>query len=165
MKKRIAIIGISGSGKSVYSKELARLTGLPLFHADRLWWKGKWEEVPQSEYLPLHEAWVAQDAWIIEGYVDRAMKSRLERADIILYLDYSGLRPAFRLILRWLQHRKKSRPELPAEALEKLKAGYLWRVLWRKERPGIEDALRGVVPSKLVRVRNPKELARFSELV
>ncbi len=32
--KKIAVIGCSGAGKSVFSRKLAAATGLPLYHLD-----------------------------------------------------------------------------------------------------------------------------------
>lgn len=87
---RISIIGISGSGKSVFSRELAKKTGLPLFHMDQLFWKGYWQEVPESEYLVEHAKLVSKDSWIIEGYIDGKMADRLNRSDTVIFLDYPG---------------------------------------------------------------------------
>jgi adenylate kinase family enzyme len=161
--ERIAIIGIGGTGKSVLSRELAQKTGLPVFHADQLWWRKNWEEVPEEEYLPTHAAWVSQEKWIIEGYVDPAMAERLRRADLIIYLDYPGARAAWRAIRRWWKHRKESRPELPPEAVERFSPDFYWRVFTRKERVVIERALAGIDVSKVVRLHTPQELARFLE--
>lgn len=50
MINRIAIIGISASGKSVFARELAGKTGLPLIHMDQLFWTGNWQEIPEAGY-------------------------------------------------------------------------------------------------------------------
>ena len=162
-RNKIAIVGISGSGKSVFGRELAKKTGLPLFHMDQFFWKGKWEEVPEEEYLTSHQELLKNDRWIIEGFVDVKMDNRVKTADLVLYLDYSGILCAWRVFRRWLKYRKESRPELPEEALERFSFKFLWRILTRKERENIEDALRGVDKSHVTRFRSPKELERFME--
>lgn len=154
---RIAIIGISASGKSTFSRTLARQTGLPLIHMDQIFWRGNWEEIPEIEYLKEHQKVIQQDRWIIEGYVNDKMRQRLERADLIIYLDYSGVRCAWQLIKRWLKHRRESRPELPKEALEGLSWDFFWLVLTRGERLDIEKALTGV-KSELIRIKSPRAL-------
>jgi len=159
--RRIALIGISASGKSFASRVVASKTQLPLFHMDQLFWRGEWEEIPEEEYLEKHKLLIAQEKWIIEGYVDEKMSERLKRSDLVLYLDYSGMRCALQLIKRWITHRKESRPELAPEALEKFSLSFLWLVLTRGERPRIEGAIQEAEPTNLVRFSSPKDFKEF----
>lgn len=157
--KKIAVIGISGSGKSVFSRKLAGQTGLPVFHMDSLFWKGNWEVVPEADYIEKQsKLLVENDQWIIEGYVDEALADRLKVADLIIYLDYSGWLCLWRIIKRWFKHRQESRPELPKESLERLNIKFLWTVLTRAERPGIEKALTHVRASKIIRLLSPRNV-------
>ena len=71
---RVAVIGISGSGKSRFATELAALTGLPLLHGDQLEWLPNWTLRPERDLSALHASWIAEPRWIIEGWID------LERA-------------------------------------------------------------------------------------
>lgn len=159
--KRIAIIGISGSGKSVLSRTLHKKTGLPLFHMDQLFWRGSWEAIPEEEYLSRHKEIIAGEKWLIEGYIEGKMANRLRRADLILYLDYPGSLCVWRVIQRWMMHRKESRPELPKEALEKLDYRFLWIVFRRFERPGIENAIVAAGNPSALRFRSPRQLKDF----
>ena len=129
---------------------------------DSLFWRGAWEPVPEAEYLQRHERLVAEPAWIIEGYVDEAMSTRLHRADRVIYLDYPGPLCAWRVLRRWLAHRRRSRPELPAAAHERLSLSFLLTVLGRAERPAIEAALRGVDPAKVLRVTTPRPRTKIT---
>lgn len=158
---RIAIIGISASGKSVFGRKLAEKTGLPLIHMDQIFWKGNWEAVPQSEYLKRHQEIIQENQWIIEGYVNESMADRLKRADQIIYLDYPGWLCTLRLIWRWLMHRKQARPELPKEALENLKYETFLKVLNRKERIRIEKSLELAGNQNVVRIKGPGEIKHF----
>ncbi|HLD70752.1 MAG TPA: hypothetical protein VI937_02630 [Negativicutes bacterium] len=159
--KKIAIVGISGSGKSTFSRKLAEKTGLPLFHMDQLYWKANWQAVSEDEYLKEHELLVQKPEWIVEGYVDVKMATRLKNADLVLWLDYSGLRCAWHLIIRRLKYHKKSRPELPREAIERLKWSFFKMVLMGGERKDIEDAIETSKPMNLKRFRSPRELKSF----
>lgn len=47
---KIAIVGISGSGKSTFARSLSVKTGLPLHHMDSLYWTSNWIEVDASEW-------------------------------------------------------------------------------------------------------------------
>ncbi|OGZ67532.1 MAG: hypothetical protein A3C58_02150 [Candidatus Staskawiczbacteria bacterium RIFCSPHIGHO2_02_FULL_34_10] len=161
MNKRIAIIGISGSGKSTLSRKIAEKTRLPLFHMDTLYWKANWQAVPESEYLKAHELLVGRSEWIIEGYIDGKMANRLKNTDLVIYLDYSGFRCVWQLILRRLKYDKKNRPELPKEALERLKPSFFWMVLKGGERMGIEEAISNGNPTNLKRFYSYKQLKQF----
>lgn len=158
---RIAIIGISASGKSVFARELAEKTGLPMIHMDQLFWKGNWKEVPEAEYLKKHAEIIQQDKWIIEGYIEESMAARLRSADLIIYLDYPGWLCALWLIKRWLKHRKKARPELSDEALEGFETQSFWKVLLRKERIRIENTLALIGKPNVVHLHSPSELRKF----
>jgi len=165
MIKRIAIIGISASGKSVFGRELAQKTGLSLIHMDQLFWTGDWNEVPESDYLKKHEEIIGLEKWIIEGYVEESMVERLRKADLIVYLDYPGWLCAWRFIGRWFKHRKEARPELPKEALERFKYNTFWKILTRKERIRIENTLALVNQPKLTRLHNPYEAREFMKVL
>lgn len=163
--QRIAIVGVSGSGKSVYARRLAAATGLPLHHMDALFWRGAWEPVPEAEYLAAHETLLAGPAWIIEGYIDPAMAGRARAADLIIDLDFPGPLCGWRVFRRWLAHRARSRPELPKAARERLTAKFLWVVLTRAERPAIEAALAKVDRAKIHRTTSPSRLPRPEALM
>lgn len=159
--RKISIIGISGSGKSTFARELAADTRLPLFHMDTLFWRGNWVAVPAAEYLRAHRDLIARDTWIIEGYIDETLAERVNASDLVIYLDYSGLRCAWRVLKRWAAHCRESRPELPVEAHERISLRFLWTVLSRAERPAIEAALRGVDHARVRRVTSPRQLIRL----
>ena len=158
---KIAVVGISASGKSIFARKLADKTGLPIFHMDKLFWKGNWEAVPEPEYLKEHDLLIQKDKWIIEGYIDKNMSDRLKFADMVIYLDYSGVRCAWQLIKRWVSHKKESRPELPKEAKEKPNFKFFWLVLTRGERKDVEEAIKIAKPQNLKIFHSSNQLNKF----
>lgn len=46
--KKIIVIGCPGSGKSTFSKELHKITGIPLFHLDMMYWNSDSTNVDKS---------------------------------------------------------------------------------------------------------------------
>ena len=48
---KILIIGSSGAGKSTLAKRLHELTGIELFHLDKLYWNPNWVETPKEEWF------------------------------------------------------------------------------------------------------------------
>lgn len=161
--KKIAVVGITGAGKSTFSRKIAEKTGLPLFHMDSLFWRGKWEEVPEDEYLRKHNEILANnDSWVIEGWIHAKMANRLQQADLILYLDYPGWLVAVRYVQRWFKHRKVARPELPPESRERLRLRWLVLAFFRNERSDIEATLtKAGAESKVVRFSSPKEARAY----
>jgi len=122
--QRIAVIGISGSGKTTFALALARATGLPLHHVDQLFWTGRWRPVPEHEYLESHSAWVSRDRWIIEGFADPSFAQRLQRADLVVYLAPSPWVCAGRVVKRWWAHRKQPEPNSPPKPLRDWISGF-----------------------------------------
>lgn len=130
---------------------------------DSVFWRGNWEEVPEDEYLAAHAELIKKDSWIIEGFIDQSMKVRAEEADLVIYLDFSGIRCLGRVLMRFFMHRKMSRPELHEDALEEFIPRFWWTVLTRGERLGIEAAVVNVKSERLVRLRTPRQLQNFLE--
>lgn len=152
--RRIAIIGISGSGKTSLARRLAAVTGLPLHHMDQLFWRGAWEAVPEQEYLVAHAELVRSESWIIEGYLDPVMAERVRASELVVHLDVAPLRCALNVLIRWFKHRTVARDELPAAALERLSFTFLQVVASGAEAPGIEAALRLAPGAKVLRLKS-----------
>lgn len=159
---RILIIGISATGKSTLARKLSDFYKIPITHYDELVWAKNWIEVDEKIVEQKLEEIVKKDRWIIEWYIHPAARVRLEQADIVLYLDYSGLQSVLGGLTRWWQHRGRTRPEMAEGCIEKLELDYL-KVMWkRKERQDIEDAIKGY-EDKIVRLKSRKETDSFLE--
>lgn len=162
--QKIAILGITGAGKSTLSRRLGEKTGIPLFHMDTLFWKGKWQKVPEEEYLQGHAEILKNNSrWIIDGWIKPRMKDRLSQAHLIIYLDYPGWLVGWRYIQRWLRHRKVARPELPAESRDRFKMRWFVLSFFRNERLELETMLASVDQSKVVRLKSPEESEEYLE--
>lgn len=49
--KKIIVIGCPGSGKSTFSKWLQKITGIPLFHLDMMFWNADKTTVEKTVFL------------------------------------------------------------------------------------------------------------------
>jgi len=86
--RRIAIWGNSGSGKSTLAERLALEIGLPVHHVDRIAWQSRWRYTEEATFLSLHQPWIDQPAWIIEGIGHTSgLRRRFNRAELIVFLD------------------------------------------------------------------------------
>lgn len=129
--KKIVIVGVSASGKSVFGRALAQRTSIPLTHMDTIWWKAGWVETSEEEATEKLGSITTSSEWIVEGYIPKdARPFVFERADTIIYLDYSGSTAAWRYVKRWWKHRKQARPELEGSP-EKFSFKFL-KLVWTK---------------------------------
>jgi adenylate kinase family enzyme len=97
---RIVVTGIAGSGKSTFSRALARKSGLPLIHLDLEFWKPGWVEPSEVEWREKQRRILAGDAWIADGNYTETLDLRLERADTVVVLATPWWRCAGRALLR-----------------------------------------------------------------
>ena len=86
--ERVIVIGSPGAGKSTFSRKLAKLTSLPLYHLDLIYHRSDRTTIPKDEFdIKLAEI-AAKDSWIIDGNYSRTMKMRIEACDTVFFLDY-----------------------------------------------------------------------------
>ena len=156
---RICIIGISATGKSTLARFLHEKLNLPLIHIDQIWWGPDWSEQSEAAVSQRLSLILKKEDWIIEGYVEPLSQERFHKADLIIYLDYSGYRSLIGGLSRiW----KKQRPEMPQGCTDKVDIEYLKTMWFRRERPEIESALKKFKdPQKLVRLKSRSELRKF----
>jgi adenylate kinase family enzyme len=159
--ERIAVIGISGAGKSTFARALAARTGLPLKYGDQLDWLPNWGERGGADLTALHDSWIAEPRWIIEGWIDPERVARLDRADLVIDLDFATLLCARRVLLRML--RGVRRVEMPDGCIDRFSFQTLKWVLWKQERPFVDKALAAATMTNYLRLTSPREAANWLE--
>jgi len=97
---RINVIGTSGSGKSTLSKRIATKLDIPYIEMDRLYWGPNWTEPTPEEYVPRVEKAVAQPAWVLDGNYNKTNPIKWQRADMIVWVDYSAIRTLYQVVTR-----------------------------------------------------------------
>ena len=86
--KKIVVIGCPGSGKSTFSKALHKITGIPLFHLDMMFWNADKTTVEKSVFYEKLSKTIQNSEWIIDGNYGSTMELRLQECDTIIFLDY-----------------------------------------------------------------------------
>ena len=92
--QKILVLGGPGSGKSVLSDNLGKQMNIPVFHLDDLHVEcnvpanGKVER--NNKILSI----LKQKSWIMDGNYRSTLQERIEKSDIIIFLDY----PTYKLI-------------------------------------------------------------------
>lgn len=159
--KKIVIVGISGTGKTHFSRQLAAVTGLPLHHMDSIIWQKHWCEVDGATIQQELAQLALTSAWIVEGWIDWYSRPLLAGADAVIYLDFPGWLALWGGLRRWFVYRKTKRPELPIGCHETWDWQYLWGMLNRLERPHIESMLVQTEIHQLVRVTSRRDAIRL----
>ena len=160
--KKILVVGVSASGKSVFSRALGQRTGITVTYADALMWKPGWDYIGDEATVTLLDEVSKRSEWIIEGYIEKeALLFILERADTIIYLDYSRIVTTWRYIKRSWMHRKDSRPELEGSP-DKFSVKFLVRVWQKREVYYLNESLAAMPnQNRLIKLRSPKETNEF----
>ncbi len=139
--KRIIVIGCPGSGKSTFSRELHRLTGLPLTHLDNLNWNPDGTTVDKEVFRRRLFEVLRENEWIIDGNYGSTMEPRVLACDTVFFLDYPT-----DVCLQGVRDRKgKPRSDMPwKEADGETDAAFtdFIRSFASESRPGILELLK-----------------------
>ncbi|HEX7103411.1 MAG TPA: hypothetical protein VF201_12270, partial [Nitrolancea sp.] len=122
--QRIQILGNSGGGKSTLARQLGAALDLPVIHLDRIFWNPGWVETPHDEFdakvLELAQA----DRWVIDGNYSRTLPERIERADLIIWIDVSRVHALWRVAKRAVTQHGRTRPDMGDDCPEHIDLGF-----------------------------------------
>ena len=109
----ILVIGNCGSGKTFFSKRLASLSGLPIYHLDDLFWNEDWIPTEPAVWKTKMNELVSQANWIIDGTFEGTLPLRLAQADLVIFLDLPLWRCLWRIIMRDIKRYRGQHDTLP----------------------------------------------------
>lgn len=98
--RRIAIVGTTGSGKSVLAERLAPRLEAELVELDALFWTAGWRPVLPELFRQRVEAATSGERWIVAGNYGQVRDLVWGRADTLVWLDYDLPLVLRRLALR-----------------------------------------------------------------
>lgn len=159
MYNRISIVGGSGSGKSTLCNILSKELGLPAIHLDAINYEPNWVEIDKTERDNIILSKAQDDKWVIDGNYNKTLKERFDKADLIIWLDYSTLKQLYGILKRYFTTRNSERPEIPG-CKERLEPKFIKYVLTynKKKRPVILDYLKDVPKEKVLIFKHQKDL-------
>lgn len=172
MMKRINVIGTSGSGKSTFSRMLARELNYPYLEMDAMFWKPNWQESSDEEFFATLADRLSNEHWVLDGNYNRTAEIKWNRVDTIVWIDYSLARTLFQAVKRALI-RIATKQELWDKTgnVESFRKSFLSKdsiILWTlktysKNRARYTELLKNPKYShiKFIRVTSPKKAKTF----
>lgn len=162
MYNRISIIGGSGSGKSTLCSILSKELNLPAIHLDGINFDSNWVEIDKSKRDNIIVNKALEDKWIIDGNYTKTLKNRLERADLIIWLDYSTFALLKGVLKRIFKSINKERPEIPG-CKERFDFNFIKYVITynKKKRYIIVENLADIPKEKILIFKNQKKLNKW----
>ncbi len=86
--RRIVVYGVTGSGKTRAAADISAVTGLPWHAVDDLTWEPGWVSVPHDEQRRRIEEICEHEAWILDSAYSIWLDVVLDRAEVVVALDY-----------------------------------------------------------------------------
>ena len=156
---RISIIGGSGSGKSTLATILSRELDIPAIYLDAINYNANWVEIDQTEREKIILKKSNEEKWIIDGNYNKTLKERLDKADLVIWLDYSSFAHLRGFLKRLIKYSNKDKPELPG-CKERFNFTFLKYVISynRKKRPQVLQILENVPSEKMLIFKKQKDL-------
>lgn len=160
--KRISIIGGSGSGKSTLADILSKELNIPAVHLDAINFQPNWVEINKNERDNIILSKSNDEKWIIDGNYNKTLQDRLEKADLIIWLDYSTFAQLKGITKRIFKNFNKDKPELPG-CKERLNFTFLKYVCSynKKKRPIVLNMLKTIHSDKVLIFKKQKDLNKW----
>lgn len=148
--RRISVVGVSGAGKSTLSQRLATALDLRYVSLDRdMRWLPGWQVRDKAEQRARHDAFVAEDRWVIDGTNISFMDTRLPRSDLLIWMRLPRLVALGGIARRVAGSYGRVRPDMAPGCPEGLPDWEFLNWIWtfeRKQAPRIIEAVDRVAP-------------------
>lgn len=169
-RKKIAIIGNAGSGKTTLAFQLQQKLKLPLYHLDQYAWEPDWQRIDFEKFSAVHETLCKRDEWILEGLYVRLIPQRIYHADVVIFLDTPRSRCIWYVFTRALLNFGKVIPGNPIGCKQRIFSykfldflKYVWSFKHRHRLTIVELLSNDFFSNKkeIYVLKSPKEISAF----
>ncbi len=105
--QRISVVGTTGSGKTTIAREISGRLKLPYVELDALYWDENWTGVSDQIFRGRVITATKATEWVIDGNYSRVRDLVWERANTVVYLDYSFWRTFWQLFSRTVKRSRR----------------------------------------------------------
>ncbi len=161
--KRIAVIGLPGSGKSTFALRLGKILNIPVHHLDKHMFDGRTKRNKQ-EFLLIKQALVNEESWIIEGCSLSTLEMRFARADMIIYFHLPRWLCIWRVFKRLFTFDKKIADTGCLNGINWTLIKYIWN-FDRDKRESIEELRKRYPNVEFLVFRHSQEPDKYLEKV
>ena len=160
----VALDGMCGSGKSTLTNVLSKELNIPAIHLDSINYNANWVETDKNERDSIISSKADEQRWIIDGNYNKTLKERLDRADLIIWLDYSSFAHLKGVIKRIVKNYNKEKPDIPG-CKERFDFTFIKYVATynRKKRPKVIEIIKDIPDEKLLVFKKQKDLNKWLE--
>ena len=164
MYNRIAIIGAPGTGKTTLANNLSKIYNIPATHIDGIHHLPNWEQRDKQERDEIILNIANQEKWIIDGTYKATLRARLERADFIIWLDFSTFAQIRGVMGRYLKNKGVEKEEIPG-CKEKMDKEFFTYVLKynKVKRKVIVENLEGIDKEKILVLKSSRQVNKWLE--
>ena len=85
---KIVIVGSSSSGKTTLGRELSKILNQPHQELDFFNWEENWTEANHEVFRQRVDQFTSGEKWITDGNYGRVQDLTIDRATIVIWLDY-----------------------------------------------------------------------------
>jgi adenylate kinase family enzyme len=97
---RIAVVGATGSGKTILASKIAQRLSIPHIETDAIYWGPNWTPIPLEEFRKRMVTVSQGHQWVIDGNYSKVRDLVWGRAETLVWLDYPLLLVFWRLLKR-----------------------------------------------------------------
>lgn len=87
--RRIAVVGTTGSGKTVLARSISLRLAIPHVELDALFWEDNWTPAPVEVFRERTARALSGDAWVADGNYGKVRDIVWGQAETIVWLDYA----------------------------------------------------------------------------
>lgn len=166
MYNRIAIVGAPGTGKTTLANNLSEILKIEATHIDGIHHLENWQPRDKKERDEIILDIVAKEKWIIDGTYKSTLRPRFEKADLIIWLDFSSIAQLKGIMQRYLKNKDKEKPEIPGckEKMDKEFFSYVAKYNKTKRKYIVEN-LEGINKEKILILKNRRQVNRWLDKI